>query len=253
MILGNIEKFKGTGLVAFLDILGFSKEIEEHWDAVENNPLDRLLELKRNLPIYNNNDIDPQISKSKTHRRYHCRVQTISDSIVVSFGFDDPLQMGDLVLGTYTFFDTIRVIWNNCLATGYTIRGAVDFGKIYWDEKEIIGPSFITAYKLEVSHAKTSRVILSSNINRNMAQMFAQQATMWDKFVFRFLRKDIDGYIIFNPHELYSGEEEKTELIRQIEGIRGNAKGLTGEKYSPLLACLQTKNTLFFPADLGHY
>lgn len=45
MILGNIEKHNGKGLVAFLDILGFSKEIEENWG---NSILSHLSELTLN-------------------------------------------------------------------------------------------------------------------------------------------------------------------------------------------------------------
>lgn len=42
MILGNIKKYKGQGLVAFLGILGFSKEIIEKWGRKQDNPLEKL-------------------------------------------------------------------------------------------------------------------------------------------------------------------------------------------------------------------
>lgn len=91
MILGNIEKFNGQGLVAFIDILGFSKEIIDNWGNTENNPLDKLLELKENLPIHSNEELNKSDSESKGKRICPCRVQTISDSVVVSFGFDENL------------------------------------------------------------------------------------------------------------------------------------------------------------------
>jgi hypothetical protein len=253
MILGNVDKFKGIGLVAFLDILGFSKEIETNWDTIENNPLEKILDLKENLPLHTNFETDPKFSESKTHRQYLCRVQTISDSIVVSFGFDEPLKMGDILLGMSVFLGTITAIWRNCLAAGFTLRGAADFGSIYWNEKEIIGPSFITAYNLEQTHAKTSRVVISSQLNRNMTRMFFQQNRLWDEMIFGVLKRDIDGILIIDPHTLYSNDEEKAALISGIEALRDSAKGLLKEKYTPLLACLYSEKQRFVAADLGKY
>jgi hypothetical protein len=94
MVLGNIDNFKGTGLVAFIDILGFAKEIEEKWDNSEDNPLQKLLTLKEKLPKITN-DLFKEDDRNSKSKLLPCRVQTISDSIVVSFGFDNPLIHGE--------------------------------------------------------------------------------------------------------------------------------------------------------------
>lgn len=252
MILGNIEKFNGQGLVAFIDILGFSKEIEDNWGDKTNNPLDKLLQLKSNLPIHSNKDIEKIAPKSMT-RTYMCRVQTISDSIVVSFGFNENPIYGDIILGTIAFFDTISVIWRNTLEAGFTVRGAVDYGSIYWDDKEIIGPAFLNAYKLEMNFAKTSRIIVSSVFNRNLAKIFSQATTFWNDKILKVLRKDNDGYIITNPHKLYSGEEDKRHVLGLLEGLRDKAKLLNKEKYAPILAALNAEEYNLKKEDLGQY
>lgn len=153
MVLGNIDNFKGRGLVAFIDILGFSNEIERKWDNPDDNPLQKLLTLKEKLPRITIDSFkeDDKNSKSKL---YPCRVQTISDSIVVSFGFNDPIIHGDVILATMAFLYTISNIWKRVIDFGFTVRGAADIGPIFWDTKEIIGPSFLTVYRLEQTQAR---------------------------------------------------------------------------------------------------
>jgi hypothetical protein len=185
-------------------------------------------------------------------------VQTVSDSIIVSFGFDEPLQYRDLILGMISFFDMIAVIWRNALEVGFTIRGAIDFGDIFWNRTEIIGPAFIKAYQLEQGTAKTSRVILSSGLNQHLKSIMALNTqTLWDGVIYELIRKDIDGYLIVNPHSLYSHYEneakDKRYLIRKIREISLKATGLNREKYAPLLAALHAKKYDLKKIDLGNY
>ena len=251
MVLGNIENFKGKGLVAFIDLLGFAKEIDEKWGDTEDNPLEKLLNLKRNLPIISNESLK-DFSEDKT-RRYPCRLQTISDSIIVSFGFEKTLIHGDMILATMALFYTISEIWKRAIEFGFTVRGAVDIGQIFWNEKEIIGPSFINVYRLEQTHAKTSRIILSSALSKNLSEYFSRSSTLWDETILKMLRKDIDGYIIFNPHSLYSYESDKKELIERLQRLKEKAKQFNKEKYSPLLATLNSENYPLRRSDLGQY
>ncbi len=252
MIIGNIEKFKGQGLVAFIDILGFAKEIETKWDVIVDNPLDKLLELKQNLPILTDED-QKATNVNTSLRSYVCRVQSISDSIVVSFGFNDNVIYGDVILGTLAFFETISAIWRNSLEVGFTVRGSVDWGAIYWDEKEIIGPAFVNAYKLESTYAKTSRIVISSVFNRHLKKIYEQQTTFWNEQILKILRKDIDGYLITNPHTLYSDDDDKKYLVEIIEKMRDKANIANKEKYSPLLAALSLDKYNLKKEDLGLY
>jgi hypothetical protein len=253
MIVGNMEKFKGKGVVAFLDILGFSREIVSNWDREVDNPLDKVLELKKNIPTYPVEEYRKNQDEITSRRTYICRVQTISDSVVVSFGFDNNPKMGDIILGMICFFDAIAVIWRNTLEAGFTIRGAAAFGPIYWNEKEIIGPAFIDAYEGERAYAKTSRVIMCSSLNAYLKSTRGQGTTMWNSMMLRTLAKDIDGYVIVNPHKLYSDQEDKRHVIDIIIKLRDTAKGQQREKYAPLLACLDHEPAYVEATDLGNY
>lgn len=253
MILGNIHNFNGTGLVAFIDVLGFSKEIEEKWDNKEDNPLEKILKLKSSLPIRPIDNIEITDDKSK-HRKYRCRVQSISDSVIVSFGFNENAMYQDRILGIIAFFDVISIIWRNALEVGFTVRGAADYGSIFWDKDEIIGPAFLNVYKLEQNHAKTSRIILSSIFNKYLAEIFAQKLiTFWNEDVLKILRKDNDGYIILNPHTLYADVEDKMHVISLLQELRDKAKLFEKEKYSPILAALSSSDYRLKVEELGHY
>ena len=255
MILGNIKEFKGSGLVAFLDILGFSNEILNKWNDKEENPLEKLLELKDHLPVHSNAKLDKYEAddENKRKRLYPCRVQSISDSIVVSFGFNDNLIYGDVILGTISFFDTISVIWRNTLEAGFTIRGAADWGDIFWNDKEIVGPAFINVYNAELKTAKSSRIIINTSLNRNLAKVFSEGKTFWNDEILKILTKDTDGYLILNPHTLYENDDDKIHLIETIKKLRDNANGMNKEKYSSLLANLSTKNMNLNRKELGKY
>lgn len=150
MNIGNSKKFKGKGYVCFIDVLGFSNEILRNWNNLEVNPLEKILSIKRELPILLDEDDDGR----EEHRSYRCRIQTVSDSVTICFGHKDHLIMGDIVLGLQAVLANISYVWTTFIEAGYTIRGAIDFGDIYWDENELIGPAFINAYQLESEVAK---------------------------------------------------------------------------------------------------
>ena len=114
-------------------------------------------------------------------------------------------------------------MWSTFIRNGYTIRGAIDYGDIYWDENELIGPALINAYCFESEVAKTSRVVVSSNLNRVLKDLFSiQRSTMIDRLMRKF-RKDIDGYIIVDPMILYKSPAEQKSLVAYLKKMRDDA------------------------------
>jgi hypothetical protein len=238
-------------LVAFLDILGFSREIESKWNNEVDHPVEKIFKFKESLP--KNYELEVEHVKSQTKRAYGCRVQSISDSIIVSFGYEPKPVLEDLIWGTIVFFETISIIWRNCLEAGFTIRGAADFGPIHWNEKEIIGPSLISAYKLEQTHAKTSRVIISSSLNQKLTDIRMQAKALCIDTMLKMLKKDIDGFVSLNPHSLYLDDSEKQHIIEILVKLRDETHGHSREKYAPLLACLCSEKSGLHGNELGKY
>ncbi len=169
MQLGNVEHFKGSGYVCFLDILGFSQDILANWKAVESNPLEKLLAIKAALPVLDAED--EELPPESSVRSYVCRVNTVSDSITIAFGLEPKLIIGDMALGLEALVANIREVWRAAIERGYTLRGAIDFGDIYWDQNELIGPAFINAYRLESEVARVSRVVISSKLNKVLSDL----------------------------------------------------------------------------------
>ena len=158
MIFDNTKNFKGVGYVCFIDVLGFSNDILKNWKRKTSNPLEKILTVKKKIPGFTHFGED--VDSSSLGSSYTCRVNTISDSFTVCFGFKDNPGLFDLAFGLDVILNNLLYVWSTFIGKGYTIRGAIDYGDIYWDENELIGPAFIRAYHFESEVAKTSRVVV---------------------------------------------------------------------------------------------
>jgi hypothetical protein len=235
--LGRVRNFKGSGYVCFLDILGFSQDILANWNAVESNPLEKLLAIKDALPVLC--EEDEELPQESSVRSYVCRVNTVSDSITIAFGLEPKLIIGDMALGLEAMVANIREVWRASIERGYTLRGAIDFGDIYWDKNELIGPAFINAYRLESEVARVSRVLISSKLNKVLANLSTlYPGDMIDHLVANF-RKDVDGYVVVDPYKLGRTDEERFLLVSNLKRMASAASSpLLKEKYAPLISML---------------
>jgi len=253
MIFDNTKNFKGVGYVCFIDVLGFSNDILKNWERKTSNPLEKILTVKKKIPgfIHFGEDVD----SSSLGSSYTCRVNTISDSFTVCFGFKDNPGLFDLAFGLDVILNDLLYVWSTFIGKGYTIRGAIDYGDIYWDENELIGPAFIRAYLFESEVAKTSRVVVSSNLNKVLNDLFSNQRSTFIDRLLRKFRKDIDGYIIVDPMTLYKSPMEQKFLIKHLKKMRDDAPiGIAREKYNPLISMLgdNAKEALKIE-DIGNY
>lgn len=251
MKLGNIESFKGSGYVCFLDILGFSQDILKNWKVVESNPLEKLLAIKAALPVFD--EEDEGLTSESSVRSYVCRVNTVSDSITIAFGLGSELIIGDMALGLEALVASIREVWRAAIERGYTVRGAIDFGDIYWDKNELIGPAFINAYRLESEVARVSRVIISSKLNKVLSDLAIRcPGDMIDHLVANF-RKDVDGYVVVDPYKLAESDEERRLLVSNLQRMASKASSpLLKEKYAPLISMLSESASINH-GQLGAY
>lgn len=252
MILGKNEKFKGKGYVCFIDVLGFSNDILNNWHNPESDPLEKILSIKDKMPIF---DEPKKVDENDSHRKYICRVNTVSDSVTICFGYDEDIIVGDMVLGLEAVIGNIAYIWSTFISEGYTIRGAIDFGEIYWDTNELIGPAFINAYRLESKVTKNSRVVISSRLNRELKNIFINYESVLTEHLINQFRKDVDGYIIIDPSVLYDTEEQRLQLIEDLESMRNKVKlGIIKEKYTPLISMLsEGKKEVLVKHEFGRY
>jgi hypothetical protein len=236
VILGNNKKFKGIGYVCFIDLLGFSIDVLRNWKSPTSNPLEKILAIKREMPGFS----EVEGGDPESHRTYVCRVNTMSDTVTICFGYNDNIIIGDLALGLEAILANISYTWSTCINSGYTIRGAIDFGDIYWDENELIGPALVNAYRLESEVARISRVVVSSELNKVLKDLVTKHKSTLTEHLMRSFRKDVDGYIIVDPKILYRSDMERNSLIENLQKMREAVpSGILREKYTPLISMLR--------------
>ena len=88
------------------------------------------------------------------------RITIFSDSIIISV-LDVENSLLELILD-------IRYLQQNSVMHGLLLRGGISIGKLIHTEKDIYGPVFIDAYKLESECAIYPRIILHPNIFKNI-------------------------------------------------------------------------------------
>ncbi len=194
--------FRGKAVVAFIDLLGFSEKISSEWYDESNDPLLTLLEFKCFLEI--------MAEKIKTIQFYDYggerllqevkipRIVTVSDSFMFLLPLDETNEQTILcsVLGVIS---PCLDLWQLCIDKGFTIRGGIEYGNLYYNNLDIVGEAFLTAYKLESKIAVNSRIILSNNIKEIINKNIDGIHNSIRDYFLRFLYKDKDGYLAINP------------------------------------------------------
>lgn len=215
--------------------------------------MDKLLAIKSALPVMHDDEVASRASPSV--RRYVCRVNTVSDSITIAFGLENKLIIGDMVLGLEALLANVREVWRTAIELGYTLRGAIDFGDIYWDKNELVGPAFINAYRLESEIARVSRVVVSSKLNKLLADLASNYSNGIVEHLIESFRKDVDGYIVLDPYKICVTDKERILLVDKLKTMASQASlPLIKEKYAPLIEMLSNRpSALIEPCQLGQY
>lgn len=230
---GYIEKYSGNAIVCFLDVLGFSRDVYENWDKEKNNPLDKLLNIKKIiLEPDNSNGLTLKMDKLK-EINYLCDIKTVSDSIIISHVIAKDSTIADVFFGMNSTIVNIAKVWGVALESGYSIRGGVDFGKVYWDKNEIIGPSFINAYNLENNVAKSSRVVFSDDFAMNLYKVTTKIGHA-SEMLFKMLSIDKDGQLVLNPNSIYDDTEGRDYYLNIIQNLKKNQNEYIRKKYDDI-------------------
>lgn len=258
------KEFRGEAIVCFIDILGFSDDIRKNWGKPESDPehpLNKILAIKQEAKeleklLENIEDISPE---------EYITINSISDSFVIRCKLDNSNNYFN-VQKIYYVIASAFCTWAACIKNGYTVRGAISIGDVYWDDYSTIGNAFIDVYKLESIVAKNSRIIISSEMNGKLKELFeekfelGEKQQVYQKFLTKIsalLRKDIDGYLILNPKKGMDDFVDKPtiaimELMRMKDKVTDN---IVKEKYTPLIhMMLESENPAPLTAsDFGHY
>lgn len=123
------------------------------------------------------------------------------------------------------------------LSMGFTIRGGIEYGKVYWNNDEIIGPAFISAYELESKYAKTSRILCGNGFKKFLLNLMNQADGMVIPLARHFFFDD--NQLCVNPNYLYDNVSDKEEIITILKGLMSNLDKEKKDKYTKLIALLE--------------
>ncbi len=142
----NLKQNLQNKYVAFLDVMGFSNLVYSSRVDILESYFDRIIEVLEELKI----------------EKANIQSFQISDSIILICP-DSPKDFKNLILA-------IRRIQNSLLYKKILLRGAISYGKVYYNSIKniIVGVGYIRAYKLE-QEAKFPRVIIDPIIVKHIA------------------------------------------------------------------------------------
>jgi hypothetical protein len=136
-------------LVAYIDILGFGRELEK---AATKADLERAYRKVRRVQqefekATASDDVAEQEELNATYGR---RVIALSDAIVVAVNPDSPARamMGLHELFGWVLYEIV-LAQTRCLAHGIFLRGGISHGFFFFEDDVLLSPALARAYELE--------------------------------------------------------------------------------------------------------
>jgi len=250
IFIGDKEIYRGKAVVCYLDLLGFSNTIRCEWNNKEKDPLNELLSLKEMITckesqngLILNMDYG---SGEKEKRLYIYNTKFISDSIIITIPIGGDMTIADVHFAIIGIFNNIGKCWGMCLDNGYTIRGGIDYGDVYWNEKDIIGPAYMDAYVLESNIAKVSRVVCGDGFIK-LVNDIIERMNFENDSILRNLVYDIDGLLCVNPNIMYDEEDMRIWLANRVLELMEGKSAHVKHKFLTLHKMLTNKDALHIP------
>jgi len=241
---GNPDEFFGGTLLAFLDILGFSQHVRSNWGQHSESALCKLLRIKEEIPqadrqvvfaVYSKDDLSDRIT-------YKCRIQTVSDSIMISAAVGSSCMPLEFVAAFAAVFVNIKQIWRQVILEGFTLRGCIEIGGAYWSGNDITGPVVVSACDIEKNTASWSRVLVGPCLINHLLKVSKVINIENDTFgVLSLLNKDADGLISVSPKTL-------VDLVGRLEVAQQSSNTRkVRRKYDELLQLLREPGRMAVP------
>lgn len=140
--------------IAYLDILGYKNIIaKDENDEFLKNLKHVFTQLETSIEFTN---IFSKNSKFK--------LRIFSDNVVICYKITDLASSDMDALGSLVSF--IGALQGFLLMYGYTSRGAITSGQIYWDNLFLFGKGLVDVYNLENKQAKYPRVIIDNELTK---------------------------------------------------------------------------------------
>lgn len=233
-------------IVFFIDILAFKDMVNKLPPLNICNMLDCIKDCSEHKYSYKSIDVD-----------YSTRVITrFSDSICISFNYNDPKMLFDVL-------QNISEMQESCLELEIVLRGGCAIGQAVHNSEHLFGPAVNEAYKLESEVAIYPRIILSQEIVDicvDYSDLNIEQKKYSKEQIEKYLKKDMDGYYYIDYISLPTTENKSYDMAMWfVEKMQKNRdfieKGLknTDVKIKAKYGWLADKFDKSFSADIVDY
>ncbi|WP_316162872.1 hypothetical protein [Bradyrhizobium sp. SZCCHNRI20481] len=261
---GKPRDFQGNAIIAFIDLLGFSADVKRHWRSKTKSPLERLMRLKGRVQR-GGERLSGQQGWGKIRRTargltatfpewslHGVRVHTVSDSLVLCYALPKRLTPEVFWDAFRTLYFSIQGAWISALDEGYTIRGGIEVGDIYWSETETIGPALVDAYTLESKVAQWSRIVCGPMLLRRLLECIKDGEDKRGSFqlprrlpqLVKLFGLSHDRLIEVPFFDVMDPAPESKGYLR-IFGKLASRAGANAAKYGPILADLSYAGQLY--------
>lgn len=226
MLDKNEEKTYNTYYIAFLDMLGFKRLVNNESNL---NYILKIFEKITHDYLVNSKVTDEHGKSILSSERTHIiTTKIISDSICLYIDAENEQEL------MYLIFACSLIQWELAnLETPIFLRGSIVKGKLFSDGNIIFGPGLTKAYLLEEQNARVPRIIMTNDILLPLRTVETQYGeTSIDHLLF----KDYDAFYVvdyFSRINFYRPELNlKARLLRYAESVLDSETDLSvREKY----------------------
>jgi len=247
---------KVKAIVAFVDLLGFSEELINNWEQDSDNFLQRIMRIKSYIELCkehgNPNEFYDYDEETLLDTSEYPEQISFSDSFIFIKEIDETTSQSKIT-SVLSVVGSILELWSYAIEEGFTLRGAIDYGDFYFDQNDIIGPAFISTYRMESKVAKISRIICSKEIGKIIDLNIKDSAQRFSDYVQLYFKKDIDNQLILNPCVAFNLlNHQNLDLAKaRVEKMRLKADDHDARnKYHDLIERLNERSVDFSDLDI---
>lgn len=150
-------------IVAWIDVLGFSNELQKAKTKTELRAVYRKMLLVHDMFDLPSASDEPE-EREEINKVYGRMVLALSDGLVVTASARAEagamMTPYDLLM---SFIDEIITAQAQCALNGIFLRGGVSIGPFYYDNNILLSPALVRAYKLETERATYPVIIVNQS------------------------------------------------------------------------------------------
>lgn len=200
-------------LVAFLDILGFKKLIDDHFSGKNKQAL---LLLKKALKEAEQFGI---IYSKQYLKQYNIKFsfKQFSDCVCISM----PLKSNYTTIESYgVFINVIRLYQLILLENRILIRGGISIGGHFENANMIFSDALVKSYKLESQSAIYPRILVDKDllylIQKNLTEQ-PEESKVFHQFYGKSLIKDWDDEVFISPFGMIGNLKDVATEFGEVE------------------------------------